>query len=86
MIEEIAHARSRITVSFDGWGSKHEKISVLEVVVHFINEKYEAVTRLIGLPELPNHGKAGTGQYLIFFCSCSCYLICFYRITFCPKY
>ena len=62
VIHEIANARSKISVTFDGWGSKHEKISVVGVVVHFINEKYENVTRLIGLPELPGYGKAGVGM------------------------
>ncbi len=64
IIEEVKNARSRISISFDGWGSKREKISVLGVVVHFINEKYENVTRLIGLPELPGHEKTGVGMYL----------------------
>ena len=59
VIEEIKNAKSRISISFDGWGSKHEKISVLGCVVHFLNSKYEAVTRLIGLPELPGHAKDG---------------------------
>ena len=61
IIREIANARSKVSVTFDGWGSKHEKISVVGVVIHFINEDYENVTRLIGLPELPGHGKAGVG-------------------------
>jgi hypothetical protein len=61
VIHEIANARSKISITFDGWGSKHEKISVVGVVVHFINENYENVTRLIGLPELPGHRKAGVG-------------------------
>jgi hypothetical protein len=64
VIEEIRNAKSRISISFDGWGSKHEKLSVVGVVVHFINERYENVTRLIGLPELPGHGKTGVGKYL----------------------
>ena len=62
VIEEIRTARSRISISFDGWGSKHEKISVLGCVVHFINGNVENVTRLIGLPELPSHGKTGKGK------------------------
>jgi hypothetical protein len=62
IIKEIANARSRISISFDGWGSKREHISVVGVVVHFINENYENVTRLIGLPELPGHRKAGVGE------------------------
>jgi hypothetical protein len=38
IIKEVAAARSAISVSFDGWGSKHEKISVVGVVIHFIND------------------------------------------------
>lgn len=60
--EEIRMAKSRIHVSFDGWGSKHEKLSVIGVVIHFVNARYEVVTRLIGLPELPGHGKSGVGK------------------------
>ncbi len=67
IIKEIRGAKSRITITFDGWGSKREKISVLGVVIHFINSKYEACTRLIGLPELPGHGKTGVGKYSIFY-------------------
>jgi hypothetical protein len=37
IIEEIRTARSRIYVSFDRWGLKYKKLSVLGVVVHFIN-------------------------------------------------
>ena len=36
--EEIKTAKSKIHVSFDGWGSKHEKLSVISVVIHFINK------------------------------------------------
>jgi hypothetical protein len=61
IIREIANTRSKISISFDGWGSKHEKISVVGVVVHFINEYYENVTRLIGLPELLGYRKASVG-------------------------
>jgi hypothetical protein len=72
IIKEIANARSKISISFDGWGSKRERISVVGIVIHFINENYENVTRLIGLPELPGHRKAGVGKSLIF---CFKYLI-----------
>ena len=60
--EEIKHSRSKISISFDGWGSKHDKISVLGVVAHFANSRYECVTRLIALPELPSHNKTGKGK------------------------
>jgi hypothetical protein len=66
IIEEIQKACSCISISFDGWGSKREKLSVVGVVIHFINEHYENVTRLIGLPELPGHGKAGVGKSTCF--------------------
>ena len=46
--------------------SKHEKISLLGVVIHFLNTKYECVIRLIGLLELLNHGKTGVGMSTIF--------------------
>jgi hypothetical protein len=67
IIAEIRTARSRIHVSFDGWGSKHEKLSVLGIVVHFINDQYDNVTRLIGLPELPEHSKTGVSKYIDLF-------------------
>jgi hypothetical protein len=44
-------------VSFNRWGLKHKKISVLGIMTHFINKKHKNVTRLIGLPELPEHRK-----------------------------
>jgi hypothetical protein len=64
VIKEITHAKSRISISFDGWGSKRDRISVVGVVVYFINKRYEAVTRLIGLPQVPVHSKSGVGKYL----------------------
>jgi hypothetical protein len=60
--EEIKIAKSRIHYTFDSWGSKHEKISVLGVVIHMVNCKGENVTRLIGLPELPNYRKRSVGK------------------------
>jgi hypothetical protein len=60
--EEIKTAKSRIYCTFDGWGSKHEKISILGIVIHIVNCKGENVIRLIGLPELPNHRKRGIGK------------------------
>ena len=65
IIQEIREARSKISISFDGWGSKHEKISLVGVVAHFVNSKGLVVNRLIGMPELPGHGKSGKGTYLL---------------------
>jgi hypothetical protein len=50
-------------MSFDGWGSKYEKISVLSVVTHFINKKHKNVTHLIGLSKLPKHRKTGISRF-----------------------
>jgi hypothetical protein len=60
--EEIKIVKSKIYVSFNGWGSKHKKLSIVGVVIYFINKQGNMVTRLIGLPELPNHGKASVGK------------------------
>jgi hypothetical protein len=68
--EEIKIAKSKIHVSFDGWGFKHKKLSVVSVIIHFINKHGDMVTRLIGLPELPNHKKAGVGKWFISFAVC----------------
>jgi hypothetical protein len=64
IIKEIVTVKSCILISFDGWGLKHKKISLLGVVVYFINSKYKNVTCLISLLELLNHGKSGVGIYL----------------------
>jgi hypothetical protein len=67
IIAEICTAKSRISVSFDSWGLKHKKISVLGIVVYFINEQHKNVTRLIGLSELSEHKKAGVGKTIDLF-------------------
>ena len=67
VIEEVRNAKSRISISFDGWGSKRKRLSVIGIVVHFINDKYEAVSRLIGLPELPGHRKSGVGESFFYY-------------------
>jgi hypothetical protein len=76
IIKEIQKARSRISILFNRWGLKREKLSVISVVIHFINEYYENVTRLISLLELLGHGKAGVSKL-------TCFLYTyFYRYTF----
>ncbi len=65
VIREIKLARSAINVSFDRQGSKRDKISVVGIVVHFINQHYKAVTRLITLPSLPKHSKTGVDQVAV---------------------
>jgi hypothetical protein len=69
IIKEVEYAKSKIHVSFDGWGSKYEKLSVIGVVIHLINSQGQAVTRLIGLPEVPGHGKKGIGMLVDFIIS-----------------
>jgi hypothetical protein len=64
IIAEIRTARSRIYVLFDRWGLKYKKLSVLGAVVHFINQSYDNVTRLIALLELLEHSKTGESKYL----------------------
>jgi len=72
VIEEVCNTKSKVLISFNGWGSKREKLSVIRVVVHFINNKYKAISRLIGLPKLPGHGKSGVGKSFFYYFKCSC--------------
>jgi hypothetical protein len=46
---------------------KYKKINILNIIVYFINDKYEIVICLIGLPEFPNYGKIGINQYIILY-------------------
>jgi hypothetical protein len=68
VIKEIRTAKSRILVSFDRWGLKHKKISVLGIVVYFINKGYKNVTRFIGLLELSKHKKTGIDKFISALC------------------
>jgi hypothetical protein len=72
VIEEVRNAKSRILISFNGWGLKRERLSVVGVVVYFINDKYKAVLRLIGLSMLPGHGKTGVSELFFYYFKCSC--------------
>jgi hypothetical protein len=66
--EEIRTAKSRIYYTFDGWGSKYEKISIIGIIIYIVNCKGENVTRLIGLPELPNYRKCSISKFIFFCC------------------
>jgi hypothetical protein len=72
VIEEVCNTKSKVSISFNGWGLKHKKLSVVGVVVHFINNKYKAVLRLIGLPKLLGHRKSGVGKLFFYYFKCSC--------------
>jgi hypothetical protein len=55
-------AKSHIYISFNDWGLKHEKLSIIGIIIHFINVKYKVVARLISLLELPGHGKTSISK------------------------
>jgi hypothetical protein len=63
IIKEIRTAKLRITISFDGWGLKRKRLSVVGVVIHFINTKNQNVTHLIGLLTLPSYRKSSVSMY-----------------------
>jgi hypothetical protein len=67
VIEEIQNAKSKILILFNGWGLKREKLSVVGVIVYFINDKYEAILRLIGLLKLLGHGKSSVGELFFYY-------------------
>jgi hypothetical protein len=67
VIKEVRNAKSKVLISFNGWGSKRKKLSIISIIVHFINDKYKAISRLIGLPELPGHRKSGIGKSFFYY-------------------
>jgi hypothetical protein len=71
VIKEVYNAKSRILISFNGWGLKRERLSVIGVVIHFINNKYKAISRLISLPTLPRHRKTGVSELFFYYFKCS---------------
>jgi hypothetical protein len=65
VIKEVYIAKSRISISFDGWGLKREKLSVISVVIYMVNNKNKNVTRLIGLLELLRYRKTDVDMCFI---------------------
>ena len=60
---------------FNGWGLKRKKLSIVSVVVHFINNKYKAILYLIGLLKLLGHRKSGIGKLFFYYFKCSCNIL-----------
>jgi hypothetical protein len=71
VIKEVYNAKSRISILFNRWGLKRERLSVVGVIVHFINNKYEAVSRLIGLLKLLGYRKTSVGKSFFYYFKCS---------------
>ena len=67
MIKEVCNTKSKVLILFDGWGLKRKKLSVISIVVHFINNKYKAILCLIGLPKLLGHRKLGIGKLFFYY-------------------
>jgi hypothetical protein len=71
VIKEVYNTKLRILILFDKWGLKRERLSVVSVVIYFINDKYKAILRLIGLPMLPRHRKTGVSELFFYYFKCS---------------
>ena len=67
VIKEVYNAKSKVSISFNGWGSKREKLSVISIIIYFINNKYKAILCLIGLPKLLGHRKLGIGKLFFYY-------------------
>ena len=67
MIKEVYNAKSKVSISFNRWGLKRKKLSVISIIIHFINNKYEAISCLIGLSKLPGHRKSGIGKSFFYY-------------------
>jgi hypothetical protein len=71
VIKEVYNTKLRVLILFNKWGLKRERLSVISVVIHFINNKYKAILRLIGLPKLLKHRKTGVGKLFFYYFKCS---------------
>jgi hypothetical protein len=71
VIKEVYNAKLKISISFDRWGLKRERLSVISVIIHFINDKYKAISRLISLPTLPRHRKTSVSESFFYYFKCS---------------
>jgi hypothetical protein len=49
---ELQSAFSRVNLSFDLWTSPSRRLSLLSVVAHYLNDKYEPCTVLLALPRI----------------------------------
>ena len=67
VIKEVYNVKSKVLILFNGWGLKREKLSVISIIVHFINNKYKAVLRLIGLSKLLGHRKSGIDKLFFYY-------------------
>lgn len=83
IIADVAEAQSKISLSFDGWGSKREKISVVALVLHYVNKRGEVVIVLAGLLELLGHRKSGVGTGILL--NLTLFLADFIRSSYCAS-
>ena len=67
VIKEVRNAKPKVLISFNGWGLKRKKLSVISIVIYFINNKYKAISRLISLSKLPGHRKLGVGELFFYY-------------------
>lgn len=44
VIKDLAQAKSRVTISFDGWKADNEVLDLLDVVAHYIDYDYKVKT------------------------------------------
>jgi hypothetical protein len=42
-------------------------LNIFNIIIHFVNFKYENIIYLIGLPELSKYNKFGIDQYIILY-------------------
>jgi hypothetical protein len=60
---------------FNKWGLKYKRLSVVGVIIYFINNKYKAILCLISLSMLPGHGKTGVGKLFFYYFKYSCNIL-----------
>jgi hypothetical protein len=65
--KEIRITKLQIYYTFNSWGLKYEKISIISIIIYIINYKGENIIYLIGLPELSNYRKCNISKFFFFY-------------------
>ena len=66
VIKDLAQAKSRITVSFDGWKADNEILDLLGVVAHYIDRNYKVKTITLALRDTyGSHSSENIKDYLL---------------------
>lgn len=65
IIESIAKAKCKVTISFDGWRANNDVLDLLAVVVHYLRDDYKLYNVVLALYDtLGSHTSANIADHL----------------------